>query len=54
MRHSRANIDKASQRLAYVPFYHVREGIEAAAPWYIQHERSALDSVQRQPEANLL
>lgn len=54
VRHSQANIDKARQRLAYVPTFRVRDGIRAAAPWYIQHERGLPEPVQRQPEANLL
>ncbi len=35
VRHSRANVDKAIQGLGYAPAFRIREGIEAATPWYV-------------------
>jgi UDP-N-acetylglucosamine 4-epimerase len=35
VRHSRANVDKAVQGLGYAPAFLIREGIEAATPWYV-------------------
>jgi UDP-N-acetylglucosamine 4-epimerase len=35
VRHSQANIEKAKQRLGYLPRYHIREGLEAAMSWYL-------------------
>lgn len=38
VRHSRADIDKARERLGYVPRFRVCQGIEAAMPWYAANE----------------
>lgn len=35
VRHSQANIAKAAQRLGYQPSHRIREGLEAAMPWYL-------------------
>lgn len=35
VRHSQADIGKARERLGYVPTHRIREGLEAAMPWYI-------------------
>ena len=37
VRHSQADITKIRERLGYVPHFRIREGIEAATPWYIAH-----------------
>jgi UDP-N-acetylglucosamine 4-epimerase len=37
VRHSQADIGKARMRLGYAPNFHIREGIEAAMPWYVAH-----------------
>jgi UDP-N-acetylglucosamine 4-epimerase len=37
VRHSQADIGKAVERLGYRPSYCVREGLQAAMPWYIQN-----------------
>jgi UDP-N-acetylglucosamine 4-epimerase len=36
VRHSQADIRKASERLGYSPVYRIRQGIEMAMPWYIE------------------
>ncbi|RZI40218.1 Vi polysaccharide biosynthesis UDP-N-acetylglucosaminuronic acid C-4 epimerase TviC [Herbaspirillum sp. HC18] len=35
VRHSLADIGKAVSRLGYAPAYRIRQGIEAAMPWYV-------------------
>jgi UDP-N-acetylglucosamine/UDP-N-acetylgalactosamine 4-epimerase len=35
VRHSLADIDKAVSLLGYAPAYRIRQGIEAAMPWYV-------------------
>jgi len=51
--HSQADISKAVRHLGYVPAFRVREGLEAAMPWYIAHSggicatRSAADDAKR-------
>ena len=35
VRHSQADISKASQLLAYMPLYDIQKGIHKAMPWYI-------------------
>jgi UDP-N-acetylglucosamine 4-epimerase len=35
VRHSQADIGKATGRLGYVPEYRIRQGLEAAMPWYL-------------------
>jgi UDP-N-acetylglucosamine 4-epimerase len=42
VRHSQADISKAASRLGYMPQYRVRQGLEAAMPWYIQQELLAV------------
>ena len=37
VRHSRANINKASNLLGYSPMFDVRKGIEHSLPWYIEN-----------------
>ena len=37
VRHSQADISKATQLLGYEPKYHINQGIEEAMPWYIQN-----------------
>jgi UDP-N-acetylglucosamine 4-epimerase len=34
--HSQADIGKAVERLGYMPAYRIRQGLEAAMPWYLQ------------------
>jgi UDP-N-acetylglucosamine 4-epimerase len=36
VRHSQADIGKASQRLGYSPLYRIRDGIATAMPWYVE------------------
>lgn len=38
VRHSQADITKAIQRLGYSPRFRIRDGIEAAMPWYVERE----------------
>lgn len=38
VRHSKADITKAIERLGYVPRFQIRDGIEAATPWYVERE----------------
>lgn len=38
IRHSLADITKATERLGYVPSVRVRDGIEAITPWYVDGE----------------
>jgi len=38
VRNSQADITKAAKRLGYVPFFRIRDGIEAATPWYVERE----------------
>jgi UDP-N-acetylglucosamine 4-epimerase len=35
VRHSQADISKSTGRLGYEPAYRIREGLEAAMPWYL-------------------
>lgn len=35
VRHSQADISKSAQRLGYAPAYRIKQGIEAAMPWYV-------------------
>jgi UDP-N-acetylglucosamine 4-epimerase len=49
VRHSRANVDKAVQGLGYAPAFLIREGIEAATPWYVA-ARTRNHSVQNETE----
>lgn len=37
VRHSQADIGKASQRLGYAPTHPIRAGIETAMPWYLSN-----------------
>lgn len=37
VRHSRADIGKATNNLGYLPEYHIRDGIEKAMPWYVEN-----------------
>lgn len=37
VRHSQADISKASSNLGYAPEYDVKEGISKAMPWYVQN-----------------
>jgi UDP-N-acetylglucosamine 4-epimerase len=37
VRHSLADITKASTRLGYLPAYRITEGLAAAMPWYVAH-----------------
>lgn len=39
IRHSRADISKAERGLGYAPSWRIRDGIEAATPWYMQQEQ---------------
>ena len=36
VRHSQADIGKATKLLGYAPTYRILEGIQKAMPWYIQ------------------
>ena len=40
VRHSQADISKSAQRLGYAPAYRIKQGIEAAMPWYITYTRN--------------
>jgi UDP-N-acetylglucosamine 4-epimerase len=35
VRHSQADVSKAQRLLGYAPSHEIRQGIEAAMPWYI-------------------
>jgi len=37
VRHSQADISKATKTLGYQPKYNLRDGIKAAMPWYVEH-----------------
>ena len=37
VRHSQADIGKATQQLGYAPEYRIREGIQRAMPWYLRN-----------------
>jgi UDP-N-acetylglucosamine/UDP-N-acetylgalactosamine 4-epimerase len=37
VRHSQADISKATKTLGYQPKYNLRDGIRAAMPWYVEH-----------------
>jgi UDP-N-acetylglucosamine 4-epimerase len=39
VRHSQADIGKASQRLGYLPLYRIHEGIDLVMPWYVGKSR---------------
>jgi UDP-N-acetylglucosamine 4-epimerase len=54
VRHSQADIGKAMTRLGYLPAFQVREGIEAAMPWYIQRQCKIVNSTLSQLEASLI
>ena len=41
VRHSQADIGKASRLLGYTPSHTIVEGISEAMPWYLDHFRSA-------------
>jgi len=36
IRHSNANISKAQNAVGYVPTHDIYQGMEEAAPWYIE------------------
>ncbi|MBK1872183.1 Vi polysaccharide biosynthesis UDP-N-acetylglucosaminuronic acid C-4 epimerase TviC [Marinobacter sp. 1-3A] len=38
VRHSQADISKATSKLGYAPEYRIREGIAKAMPWYLDHK----------------
>jgi len=39
VRHSQADISKASRQLGYVPGFRMRDGLAIAMPWYLQNSR---------------
>jgi UDP-N-acetylglucosamine 4-epimerase len=43
VRHSLADIGKASSLLGYQPSHTVREGIGEAVPWYVANARALLN-----------
>ncbi|HEX7634465.1 MAG TPA: SDR family oxidoreductase [Noviherbaspirillum sp.] len=45
VRHSRADTEKARERLGYMPRFRVRQGIEAAMPWYAANELQLLQKM---------
>lgn len=47
VRHSQADIGKASERLGYAPAFTAQEGLSLAMPWYVQRFAAAEDAVER-------
>ena len=43
MRHSRADISKAAERLGYLPAQRIETGLTLAMPWYVGHFQSELN-----------
>jgi len=41
VRHSQADISKAATRLGYSPKFRIRQGLEAAMPWYLAQRKRA-------------
>ena len=41
VRHSQADIGKAADKLGYAPAFHIRQGLEAAMPWYVKQSRKS-------------
>ncbi len=40
VRHSQADISKSALRLGYAPAYHIRQGLESAMSWYLEHSNA--------------
>lgn len=43
MRHSRADISKAAERLGYFPAQRIETGLTLAMPWYVEHFQAELN-----------
>jgi UDP-N-acetylglucosamine 4-epimerase len=52
VRHSQADISKASRLLGYAPIYRIRQGLEITVPWYIENHAAASMTSECAPAAH--